>query len=149
VARATMLAQGPCFGHSEHRYKESPTLYTAISYICGRNSLVNFLSPRLAHHAMDHHSRNTACEEYSQCQLIQPPSHVTFNPSLMPRPSACACKRIWLCKSNFFWLGLEFESNQWNCKVVFIIESVDSNVGIAQTRNILQYKKISQNLKNG
>ena len=30
-----------------------------------------------------------------------------------------------------------------------IIESVDSNVGIARTRNIWQYKKISQNLKNG
>jgi len=30
-----------------------------------------------------------------------------------------------------------------------VIESVDSNVGIARTRNIWQYKKISQNLKNG
>jgi len=30
-----------------------------------------------------------------------------------------------------------------------IIESVDSNVGIAWTCNIWQYKKISQNLKNG
>jgi len=31
----------------------------------------------------------------------------------------------------------------------FIVESVDSNVGIARTRNIWQYKKISENLKNG
>ena len=30
-----------------------------------------------------------------------------------------------------------------------IIESVDSNVGIARTRNIWQYIKISPNLKNG
>jgi len=30
-----------------------------------------------------------------------------------------------------------------------IIEPVDSNVGIAQTRNIWQYTKISPNLKNG
>jgi len=52
-------------------YKESPTLYTAKSYICGRNSLINFLSPRLAQCAMDHHSCNTASEEYSQCQLAK------------------------------------------------------------------------------
>ena len=33
--------------------------------------------------------------------------------------------------------------------VVSIMESVDSNVGIARTRNIWQYIKISPNLKNG
>ena len=33
--------------------------------------------------------------------------------------------------------------------LVCIIESVDSNVGIARTCNIRQYKKISQNIKNG
>jgi len=33
--------------------------------------------------------------------------------------------------------------------VGYIIESVDSNVGIARTRNIWQYIKISPNLKNG
>ena len=32
---------------------------------------------------------------------------------------------------------------------IIVIESVDSNVGIARTRNIWQYIKISPNLKNG
>ena len=39
--------------------------------------------------------------------------------------------------------------NRQGLFVCSIIESVDSNVGIARTRNIWQYKKISQNLKNG
>ena len=67
-------------------------------------------------------------------------------------------------------LPSEYRSNQWSIVsrsisivtgkiyehknrqglfVCSIIESVDSNVGIAWTRNIWQYKKISQNLKNG
>ena len=37
----------------------------------------------------------------------------------------------------------------WLQQNVSIIESVDSNVGIARTRNIWQYIKISPNLKNG
>ena len=38
---------------------------------------------------------------------------------------------------------------EWQGPWLPIIESVDSNVGIARTRNILQYIKISPNLKNG
>ena len=62
--------------------------------------------------------------------------------------SAC----IHVCTQSLF---SKKSGQKWRLSLSFmdqlttIIESVDSNVGIAWTCNIWQYKKISQNLKNG